>query len=512
MPIKNLTLGLGLVLCSTALAQNQTYRVKQGDTLSGIANRFHVRTTSIVSYNGLKANKPLKVGREIIIPLSGKSVARSSDPSSKKSVPSPSTRSTGGYAVHAGDHDVKIAKKYGLTLGQLHALNPGVDWRSLQIGQALRVTGGSNVVAAKATSKSSAPGATAPSGNARYHVVAKGENDWVIAHHVGINTVALKRLNPGVNLARLQPGQKIRVPGTSAASTAVASHSAPRLRSRYAVISGDGVAIRRGASKTSDSITRVDSGTRVTVLDRNGDWYRLRFPKGTEGWVRGDFLKASSAPAVAARPKTSSYVASSSRGKRSSKVKPTSQRESTQRVVAFQKSTSGKADGSQILAKAQTYRGVRYRWGAMSRSATDCSGFTSQVFSSQGYRIPRTSSAQSRAGIPVNTKDLKAGDLVFFRTRRGARVTHVGIYMGHGKFIHASSGGGKVQINSMSDGYYKQRFVTARRVAKKPAIATKTVAQKASVATQQAPAAEPADTTPTITHAPDSPTPDGDGN
>jgi hypothetical protein len=59
---------------------------------------------------------------------------------------------------------------------------------------------------------------------------------------------------------------------------------------------------------------------------------------------------------------------------------------------------------------------------------------------------------------------MKAGDLVFFHTARGHRVTHVGIYLGHGKFIHASSGGGKVQVNSLADGYYSHRLVTARRV------------------------------------------------
>ena len=62
---------------------------------------------------------------------------------------------------------------------------------------------------------------------------------------------------------------------------------------------------------------------------------------------------------------------------------------------------------------------------------------------------------------------MSKGDLVFFHTGRGHRVTHVGIYMGSGKFIHASSGGGKVQVNDLSEGYYSNRFVTGRRVAKK---------------------------------------------
>jgi cell wall-associated NlpC family hydrolase len=122
-----------------------------------------------------------------------------------------------------------------------------------------------------------------------------------------------------------------------------------------------------------------------------------------------------------------------------------------------------------ILEKANSMRGVRYHWGEASRSGTDCSGFTSQVFKSQGVRLPRTSREQASVGQRVSHNDLKPGDLVFFHTTRGHRVSHVGIYVGHGKFIHASSGGGKVQVNSLADGYYAHRLVTARRVKTKAA-------------------------------------------
>ena len=62
--------------------------------------------------------------------------------------------------------------------------------------------------------------------------------------------------------------------------------------------------------------------------------------------------------------------------------------------------------------------------------------------------------------------NLKKGDLVFFKTTRSDRISHVGIYIGEGKFVHASSGGGKVRVNNLSDGYYSKRFAGAKRVAK----------------------------------------------
>lgn len=464
MPIKKLTLGLGLLLAGAVTVQAETYRIRQGDTISEIAARFHVKSSDILQANGLTAKSNLKLGRKLIIP----SASKSSDRRASNSVPS----RAGTYVVRNGDHDWSIAKKHGIVASQLRRMNPSVNWRSLQIGQRISVPGGG---ASSNSSYSAKASRTEKISSVGTYKVREGDNDWIIARRLDTKTSILRRLNPGVNWNRVQIGQAIRVPGSgggSASSARVAVvGDVSRLRSRYAVVARPDSTIRRQPSTRAEAVTTVDAGTRVTVLDRDGDWYRLRFPKGTEGWMRGDLLKAASAPReviVASRrerkaKRTSTYVAKSSpRRSSSTKRKPQYTQEST-----YAMTVSG--DGSsqdKILSKAQSMRGVRYRWGASSRSATDCSGFTSQVFRSNGYRIPRTSAEQSRAGAKVDRSSLRPGDLVFFRTRRGTRVSHVGIYTGNGKFIHASSGGGKVQINSLSDGYYNKRYVTARRVVK----------------------------------------------
>jgi cell wall-associated NlpC family hydrolase len=128
------------------------------------------------------------------------------------------------------------------------------------------------------------------------------------------------------------------------------------------------------------------------------------------------------------------------------------------------KSSSASID--RVIKKARSMRGTPYRYGSMSRSATDCSGFTSQVYASLGIKLPRTSGQQATVGSHVDRANLKAGDLIFFKTTRGQRISHVGIYVGNGKFIHASSGGGHVMESSLSDKYYNTRYVTARRVIK----------------------------------------------
>jgi cell wall-associated NlpC family hydrolase len=119
--------------------------------------------------------------------------------------------------------------------------------------------------------------------------------------------------------------------------------------------------------------------------------------------------------------------------------------------------------GPDIVRTALAYRGVRYRFGGQSRSGFDCSGFTSHVLGGKGVRLPRTAREQFKVGQRVTSKELKPGDLVFFHTTRPG-VSHVGMYAGSGKFVHASSGGGKVQVDSLTDGYYKKRLVGARRM------------------------------------------------
>jgi len=102
--------------------------------------------------------------------------------------------------------------------------------------------------------------------------------------------------------------------------------------------------------------------------------------------------------------------------------------------------------GGKALAAAQTKLGKPYAWGASGPNAFDCSGLTSWAFKQAGVTIPRTSAAQSTFGTPVAKGDLQPGDLVFFYKP----VSHVGIYMGGGKILHASTSGEPVKVSDMS--------------------------------------------------------------
>jgi len=121
----------------------------------------------------------------------------------------------------------------------------------------------------------------------------------------------------------------------------------------------------------------------------------------------------------------------------------------------------------EIEAKAKSFLGTRYVWGATGPSKFDCSGFTQWVYRDSGITIPRVSRDQAKVGNYVEYADLRRGDMVFFDTKKHpqGKVTHVGIYLGNNNFIHASSGAKKVVIYNFDEKpYYKKRFLWGRRV------------------------------------------------
>jgi len=125
----------------------------------------------------------------------------------------------------------------------------------------------------------------------------------------------------------------------------------------------------------------------------------------------------------------------------------------------------GSASVNKIKKSAYSFLGARYRFGGNSRTALDCSSFTQQVFREQKVNLPRTAREQFYVGNEVMRGDLQKGDLVFFQTY--ARFpSHVGIYLGDRKMIHASSRDRRVVISSMDTPYYTSRFLGARRIGK----------------------------------------------
>lgn len=121
--------------------------------------------------------------------------------------------------------------------------------------------------------------------------------------------------------------------------------------------------------------------------------------------------------------------------------------------------------GSNLVISAMSYLDIPYHYGGTSRSGFDCSGFTSYVYERVlGFQLPRTAAEQADMSNleRVSQDDLQPGDLVFFNTMRRA-FSHVGIYIGDNRFIHAPRSGSVVRVENMNIGYWQQRFNGGRR-------------------------------------------------
>lgn len=195
------------------------------------------------------------------------------------------------------------------------------------------------------------------------------------------------------------------------------------------VVTGNYVRLRDEGSLSGKVLTLLSKGTQVEVLDRQNGWYKVKLSNGQEGWIYGEYLSV----------RSGSYA---SRGE--------ADRNLVDKLIDF----------------AKSFLGTRYVYGGSSPRGFDCSGFVSYVFSNFGFSLPRTADEQANIGDTVTRDSLEKGDLVFFKTLGSSIINHVGIYIGDGQFIHASSGAGKVVISPLNEGYYLSHYIKAKRVIK----------------------------------------------
>lgn len=206
------------------------------------------------------------------------------------------------------------------------------------------------------------------------------------------------------------------------------------------VITGSVVNIRCGPGTSYSILTTMKKGQKAGVYGTHGGWYCIKTPDGVAGWVIDDYF---------------SIIDSTSRGGTSNipVIQPPAQTETN---LSKQES---------IIAFAKTYLGYKYVYGGTTpEGGFDCSGFTKYVFNRFSITLNRTAADQAKMGTAVSKSQLRIGDLVFFNTYGSSYINHVGIYVGGGKFIHASSPRYGVTITDLTSGFYANCYTTARRI------------------------------------------------
>lgn len=222
-------------------------------------------------------------------------------------------------------------------------------------------------------------------------------------------------------------------------------------------VTADVLNIRSAPGSGSSAVGSVQYGSIVTVTGIDSGWYAVSY-NGVSGYVSSRYvvLCAPAADVPEQQPETPA-----------DKPEDTAPAPETPETPAEPPSSSpaGAVSGSQVVSLAQQYLGVPYVYGGSSPSGFDCSGFTMYIFSQVGVSLPHGATSQLSYGTAVSYSELQPGDLVFFQDY-GAVASHVGIYIGDGQFIHASSSsynGKCVVTSSLSETYYANHYYTARR-------------------------------------------------
>lgn len=198
---------------------------------------------------------------------------------------------------------------------------------------------------------------------------------------------------------------------------------------------GSTLNVRSGPGTSYSKVTSLSDNTVVTIVGIDNGWYKIKTSAGTVGYVSSEYM----------------VTCKDSAGSRG---------DGTTAVAV----SSNSSMGSQVVAYAKQFLGVPYVYGGNGPSCFDCSGFTSYVYRHFGYTLNRTASTQLSNGVAVSKSELQPGDLVFFRYNTSYPASHVGIYIGNGQFIHASTNKYMVQIDQLTTGHYANVYIAARRI------------------------------------------------
>ena len=413
-----------------SIVTESKYVVDNGDTLYELSKRFSVSIEEIKRSNGLSGSK-IEVGATLLIPSPPESselppAARAQQTAEPDSVdidppgevlPQPDTyrdipdqQEFEKHRIKPGDTLSEISKVYGVSVGELRRVNALLDDK-IKIGRILLIPPKEIPRQVAPTNTSTAVAAEktreAPYQPTVTYTVERGDNLTAIAKRHGVSIKSIKSLN-GLRSDLIRIGQTIELPGASNRRRVNVSHVVRKGDTLYALALLHGISINE-----------------LMVHNR----------------LRGSTIRVGqtlSIPSMMGR------------------------KEGGADVIVEDETERLRKD---IVEYARLHLGSPYRFGGTSfRYGIDCSAFVLKVYEKFDIDLPRTARGIYKVGQPVHKDELEAADLIFFRTY--ARFpSHVGIYLGDGKFIHASSKAKRIIVSKLDNAYLNKRYIGAKRLA-----------------------------------------------
>ena len=219
----------------------------------------------------------------------------------------------------------------------------------------------------------------------------------------------------------------------------------------YGKVNYSKVNMRIGPGTNYSRIGQSSKDELCYIIGINQQWYKVIWHDQV-CYIRSDYLDLTEYPY---ENKASSKAPLFFRGGKSTGIAVS--------PMTLKNSGNQSSTANAVIATARNYIGVPYVWGGSTPAGFDCSGLVQYVFQKHGISLNRTVATQYQQGVAISRSNLSPGDLVFFQNTSSAGLSHIGIYIGNGEFIHASSSQG-VTISQLSNTYWNARYYGARRV------------------------------------------------
>lgn len=303
------------------------------------------------------------------------------------------------------------------------------------------------------------------------HKVKKGETLYKIAKNYGVSVKQIKQAN-GLKGSGIHPGDRIVVPNKVSVTSSnnkvtnkkadiaektdnlsnntLITHKVKRGENLYRISKKYGVSVRevKKINNLSGSFVKIGQKLKVPTVKVNDE---------------PNIVEDSAEEVEVAKVDNEGEAAAVSQEEG---VEPLTEGFTEDRIETAANDANW---FTSIVDTATEYLGVPYRFGGTTLAGIDCSAYVQMVYRYFSIELPRTAREQFKSGIKVSKKELKIGDLIFFRTY-AKFPSHVGIYIGGGKMVHASSRSKKVTVTNINEPYYVKRYIGAVRLPETPSV------------------------------------------